>query len=55
MKIELEQNYVDKQYRLAEIENELKMLDEKLKTPARTLDDLILHIQLLKERNALTK
>ena len=33
----------------AEIERQLAELDEILKTPERTLDDIILHIRLLKE------
>lgn len=50
MKITLLNTYADKQTRLAEIEREIAELDEILKTPARTLDDIIRHIELLKER-----
>ena len=53
MKINLLDSYTDKKRRLAEIENELSVLNAKLKTPARTLDDLIRHIQLLKEKSSL--
>lgn len=53
MKIELVQNYLDKNCRLTEVEKELALLDEKLKTPARTLDDIIRHIELLKEKHSL--
>ena len=53
MKINLIDTYTDKNIRLAEIEREILSLDEKLKTPARTLDDIIRHIQLLKEKSSL--
>lgn len=52
MKIILLNSYPNKERRLAEIESELAVLDEKLKTPARTLDDIIRHIELLKEKQS---
>lgn len=53
MKITLLNTYANNENRLAEIETQLAELDKKLKTPARTLDDIIRHIELLKERNTL--
>lgn len=53
MKIELWQNYLDVMHRIGEIDKELQLLEEKLKTPERTLNDIINHIKLIKERNAL--
>ena len=53
MKITLLNTYSDSEHRLEEIENELQTLDETLKTPARTVDVLIRHIELLKERGAI--
>lgn len=55
MRINLINNYTNKEQRFAEIEAELTELDEKLKTPERTLDDIIRHIKLLKERIALKR
>ena len=49
MKIILEETYVRVPTRKEEIERELERLEEKLKTPERTLDDLVQHIKLLKE------
>ena len=49
MKITLEQTFLDGKTRKQQIESELAKLDEKLKTRERTLDDIIRHIQLLKE------
>ncbi len=54
MKITLLTSYSDKAGRLAEINKQIAELDKKLGTPARTLDDIILHIELLKERNSLS-
>ena len=53
MKITLLNTLIDKAHRLAQINSELELLDEKLKTPSRTLDDLVRHIQLLKEKKSL--
>ncbi len=49
MKINIEQTYLSATDRKSEIERQLAELDEILKTPERTLDDIILHIRLLKE------
>ena len=49
MIITLEQTYLDGKTHKEEIERELKELDEKLKTPERTVEDIVRHIQLLKE------
>ncbi len=53
MKITLLTSYTDKASRIAEIDKQIAELDKKLGTPARTLDDIILHIELLKERSNL--
>lgn len=53
MKIKLLNTYADKEGRLAEINSELSKLEAKLKTPARTLEDIIRHIELLKEKDEL--
>ena len=50
MKISLDQNYIDKVICLARIEKELEKVEEVLKTPARTVEDIVKHIQLLKEK-----
>ena len=49
MKITLEQTYIRTTTRKQEIERELAILEEKLKTSDRTVDDIVRHIQLLKE------
>ena len=49
MKITLEQTYLEGKTRKQQIEDELAKLEEKLKTPERTLEDIIRHIQLIKE------
>ena len=49
MTITLEATFIDSRTRKEEIERELKELDEKLKSPSRTIEDIIRHIQLLKE------
>lgn len=49
MKINLEQTYLGTTSRKEEIELELSKLDKKLKTPERTVGDIIRHIKLLKE------
>ena len=48
MKIILEQTYINAN-RKGEIKSELEKLEEKLKTPERTVEDIVRHIQLLKE------
>lgn len=48
MKIVLEQTYISTT-RKQEIESELKTLEEKLKSPERTVDDIVQHIKLLQE------
>lgn len=53
MKISLEQNYIDKVIYLARIENELAKVEEILKTPSRTVEDIVKHIQLLKQKTEL--
>ena len=53
MKITLTNTYIDREDRLADIERQLAVIDKKLKTPAWTLEDVIRHIELLKERNKL--
>ena len=49
MKITLEQTYIRTTTRKQEIECELAELEKKLKTPERTVEDIVRHIQLLKE------
>ena len=49
MTITLEQTYLDTATRKQEIERELSELEETLRSPERTLDDIIRHITLLKE------
>lgn len=50
MKIKLTQTYLDKADCLADLERQIEELDKRLKTPERTLDDIVRHIELLKER-----
>lgn len=49
MKITLEQSYVSSQTRKQELERQLDELERKLQSPERTVEDIVLHIQLLKE------
>ena len=49
MKITLEQTYIRTTTRKQEIERELAELETKLKSPERTVDEIVRHIQLLKE------
>lgn len=49
MTIVLEQTYLDEATHKQEIEQELAVLEEKLKTPERTTEDIVRHILLLKE------
>lgn len=53
MKIELLTSYASKPVQIAEIERQIAETEEILKTPQRTVDDIIRHMQLLKERNSL--
>ncbi len=49
MKTELEQTYLCTTTRIKEIERQLSELEEKLKTPQHTVEDIVRHIELLKE------
>lgn len=49
MKIYLEQTHLGITSRKAELERQISALEEKLKTPERTVEDIVRHIQLLKE------
>ena len=49
MKINLQTTHFSTTNRKEEIELELSELEEKLKTPDRTVEDIVRHIQLLKE------
>ena len=51
MKINLQPTYLNEELQLEDIQRQLIPLEEKLKTPSRTLDDIIRHIELIKERN----
>lgn len=54
MKTELFTSYASREKQLAEIDRQITELEEKLKTPARTVEDIVRHIQLIKERQKLT-
>ena len=54
MNITLFETHLTKKDRLDEIDRQLSALEEKLKTPERTVEDIILHIKLIKERNSLS-
>ena len=49
MKINLEQTYLGTMTRKEEIELLLSQLERKLQTPERTVEDIVRHIELLKE------
>ena len=49
MKINIQQTYLSTTTRKEELEQELARIEEKLKTPERTVEDIVRHIQLLKE------
>ena len=49
MKIYLEETQLGTMSRKEEIERQLAKLEEKLKSPDRTVEDIIAHIKLLKE------
>ena len=53
MKVELLTSYTSEAAHLAEVERLIAEIEDKLKTPARTVEDIVLHMQLLKERNSL--
>lgn len=55
MKVILPETYLTNESELSEIERELQVIEKKLKTPERTVDDLIRHIELLKIKRKLTK
>lgn len=46
-------NYTDKAQRLTALEKELTALEKLLKTPFRGTDDMVRHMELLKEYNEL--
>ena len=48
MKITLEQSYVNTT-RKEEIKRELEEVEQKLRSPERTVEDIVRHIELLKE------
>ena len=49
MKIYLEETFLVTTTRKEEIERELFKLEQVLKTPDRTVEDIVRHIELLKE------
>ena len=49
MKINFEQTYLSSAAHRLEMERQLAVLEEKLKTPERTVEDIVRHIELLKE------
>ena len=51
MKINLQPTYLNEELQMEDIQRQLIPLEEKLKTPSRTIDDIIRHIELIKERN----
>lgn len=53
MKISLDQNYIDKLTYLARIEKELAHVEAILKTPQRTVEDIVRHIELLMVKRGL--
>ena len=53
MKITLTQNYISKEAQLQETERQIAVLEEKLKSPGWTVDDVIKHIGLLKDKKRL--
>ena len=55
MKIELFESFTSEETRLAELERQIAEVEKKLKTPDRTVEDIILHIRLIKEWQELTK
>ena len=55
MKVELITTYTSTEAQLAELDKQIAEVEEKLKTPDRTVDDIIRHIQLIKERQTLAQ
>ena len=53
MKMELLTSYASEIVRLADVEKQIAETEEILKTPERTVEDIIRHMQLLKERNSI--
>ncbi len=49
MEITLEHTYTSAAAHKMEIERQLEQLEAKLKTPERTVEDIVRHIELLKE------
>lgn len=49
MEITLEHTYTSTAAHRIEIERQLEQLEAKLKTPERTVEDIVRHIELLKE------
>lgn len=55
MKINIEQTYLNSKARLAEVEKRLSAVEEKLRTPERTVEDIAEHMLLLKEYSRLNR
>ena len=53
MKIILPETYLNNTLNLSEIERELQAIEEKLKLPTRTVEDIVRHIELLKLKQSL--
>lgn len=53
MKIILPETYLNNTLSLSEIERELQEIEEKLKLPTRTVEDIVRHIELLKLKQSL--
>ena len=53
MKIILPETYLNNTLNLSEIEKELQAIEEKLKLPTRTVEDIVRHIELLKLKQSL--
>ena len=53
MKVKLITSYSSKAKQLAELDRQIAEVEEKLKTPERSVEDIIRHIQLVKERHSL--
>ena len=49
MTITLKNTYLDSKTRKQELEAELLKLEQKLKSPERTVDDIVRHIKIVKE------
>ena len=53
MKVELITSYSSKTKQLAELDRQIAEVEERLKSPERTVEDIIRHIQLVKERHSI--